>query len=415
MQELNIALVAIGGLVLVLGIISRPLRGSFLTRPLLALGLGVLLGPVGLDWLDPHHWGKQETILEQVARLTLAIGLMGVALRLPPLYPLKQWRPLVILLLPGMLLMCFSTALLAAGILGLPLLSALLLGAVASPTDPIVASSVVTGSVAQRNLPEYLRHMLSVESGTNDGLAYPLVLLPILLLAHPTAEAWTEWGLRVLLWEVGAAVGVGIAIGWAAGRLLDWAEAKKSIEEHSFLAFTVALSLLTLGAAKLQGTDGILAVFAAGSAFDGIVGGKERSEEENIQEAVNQFFTLPIFALFGLALPWDKWQELGWSGIGFVAAVLLLRRLPALLLLRPLLHPMDKTRDILFAGWFGPIGVAALFYAMLAMRRTGEEIYWTVGSLLIFSSLIVHGVTATVFTRLYGSAAPDKPDSKEDT
>ena len=86
-----------------------------------------------------------------------------------------------------------------------------------------------------------------------------------------------------------------------------------------------------------------------------------------------------------------------------MAAVLVLRRLPAVLALRPLLGPLrGKIKDVLFLGWFGPVGAAALYYAAFSFRETGIEAAWTVGSLVICASLLVHGVTATPLTKLYG-------------
>jgi sodium/hydrogen antiporter len=83
--------------------------------------------------------------------------------------------------------------------------------------------------------------------------------------------------------------------------------------------------------------------------------------------------------------------------------VLLLRRLPAVLALRPLLGPLQgTTKDVLFLGWFGPIGAAALYYAAFSLRETGIEEVWVVGSLIICASVLVHGVTATPLTKLYG-------------
>jgi NhaP-type Na+/H+ or K+/H+ antiporter len=97
---------------------------------------------------------------------------------------------------------------------------------------------------------------------------------------------------------------MGALIGYIAGRLLVWAEAKQSIEKQSFLAYTLAISLFVQGFVKLLGSDGILAVFVAGIAFDMVVGGSVSAEEENVQEAVDRFFTIYIFVLLGLALPW---------------------------------------------------------------------------------------------------------------
>ncbi len=405
MSELNIALAVVGGLVLVLGLLSGLVRRSFLSEPLVALLVGVLLGPAALGLLDLLNWGHQETILEQAARLTLAVGLMGVALRLPKGEPSRHWRSMAVLLVLVMPLMWLTSSLMAYLILGLPFFVALLIGAVITPTDPVVSSTIVVGEVAEKNLPADIRHTLSAESGANDGLAYPFVFLPILLLAHPPEEALLHWLTHTVLWEVGVAVIFGALIGYGAGRLLEWAGSEDLMEQTSFLAYTLALSLVVLGAAKLLGSDGILAVFVAGLAFDAAVSEGSRDEEERVQEAVNRFFILPIFVLLGVGLPWKEWLELGWAGLLLAGAVLLLRRLPAVLALKPLLGRVRGVRNALFLGWFGPIGVAALYYANLSLRETSAEVVWAVGSLVICSSILVHGLSATPLTKLYGRRA----------
>ncbi len=402
MSALNIALAVVGSLVLLIGLFSEPIKRSVLSAPLIALALGVLLGPAVFGVLDPSKWGRQEIILEEAARLTLAIALMGVALRLPDGYFLNRWRSMAVMLGLVMPLMWLASGLLTFLILGLPFWIALLIGAVITPTDPVLASTIVQGETAQKNLPARLRNLLSGESGANDGLAYPLVFLPILLLERPAGEALGHWVTYTLLWEVLAAVFMGAVVGYAAGLLLRWATQKGNIGQPSYLAYTVALALLVLGGAKLLGTDGILAVFAAGVAFSMAASIEEESQEEHVQEAVNRFFILPIFVLLGMALPWDKWVELGWGGVILIVAVLLLRRLPAVLALNPLIGQTRGLKDALFLGWFGPIGVAALYYASLAPREVGVEEVWVVGSLIITASIIAHGMSAGPLTRLYG-------------
>ena len=109
-----------------------------------------------------------------------------------------------------------------------------------------------------------------------------------------------------------------------------------------------------------------------------------------------------------MALPWEGWLGLGWRGLLLVVAVLLLRRLPTVLALRPLLGPLRRqTKDVLFLGWFGPIGAAALYYAAFSLRETGIKEAWVIGSLVICASVLVHGVTATPLTKLYGRLPAD--------
>lgn len=117
---------------------------------------------------------------------------------------------------------------------------------------------------------------------------------------------------------------------------------------------------------------------------------------------MNRFFVIPMFVLLGTALPWGGSASLGWSGILLVAAILLLRRPPVLLMLRPLLPNLRSRGDALFVGWFGPIAVAATYYASLMEHRLGEPLIWDVVSLVICGSILAHAISGAPPTRLYG-------------
>jgi len=284
-----------------------------------------------------------------------------------------------------------------------PFWTALLAGAVLTPTDPVLASSIVTGRVAEKYLPQSLRDALTAESGANDGLAYPFVFFALIFVADQASGAGIAVSLaRIIFWEVGFAVLVGGFLGYAAGKLLDWAESKRSIEATSYLAYTVALSLLVVGVCGLLGSSGILGVFVSGIMFARVVPTPERRDEERVQEAVNRFLLLPVFLLFGFTLPWDEWGSLGWLCVVIVAGMLLLRRLPGMIAVRPLLGSLREWPALLTLGWFGPIGVAAMFYGMAAERMASSAVIWPTVSLVIFASVIVHGITATPLATLYG-------------
>jgi len=250
----------------------------------------------------------------------------------------------------------------AALFLDLPLGLAALIGAIITPTDPVAASPIVTGDLAKDNIPDKLRHAISFDSGANDGLSYLFVFLPFLLLTLAPNEAFGHWLMRTLLWEVGAATLLGLFLGYGVGKLLQLAEGRNSIESDWRLVYTVALALLSAGVGKLIQSDELLVAFAAGTAFTQVVSGEDRQNEEHGQKAVNRFFSVPIFVLLGLALPWEGWGALGWGGVALAIAVLLLRRLPVLLLLRPLMPGVRSIPNALFAGWFGPIAVAAIYF-----------------------------------------------------
>jgi sodium/hydrogen antiporter len=406
MSQLNLALAAVGILVLALGLLSGLIkRTPLVSAPIASLLLGVILGPAVLGWLDPAQWTDDlQHLVQEAARITIGIAVMGVALRLPSGYLGKHWRtmgPVLFLLMPAMWL---ATSLLVHLILGLDLWLSLLVGAVLTPTDPVVSATIVLGKIAERNLPHRLRNAISAESGANDGLAFPLVLLPILVLTHPGANVAGEWLLNGLMWETGGALLFGAILGYLLGQLLHLAERKGTIEQSSFLAYTLAITVFTLGSAEMIGVNSLIAVFAAGIAFDHVVKGQERMEEEKVQEAANQFFTLPIFALLGLVMPWQEWLRLGAPGIVLALAVLMLRRLPALMLMHSFIPEYKGRREAAFAGWFGPLGAAALFYAAYAHEHTGLAEPWVIGTLVITASILIHGATGTTFTIWYGRA-----------
>ena len=409
MDPFNVAVAALGALVLALGLVSKWLEQHPVPVPLLALLVGVGLGPVGLGLLGPDDLGERAVVLEKVTRLVLAVGLVSVALRVPKAYPRTHGRTMAVLLGLGMPLMWAASTAVVAVTLGTDLWLAALIGAIVTATDPIAAAPIVVGPVAERTLPERLRHAISFESGSNDGLAYPFVLLPLAVLTRPEGQALGVWLRETVLWGVGAATALGLALGWAAGRLLQHAEAHDRITGAWRLVYTVALSLLAAGAGRLVGSDELLVVFAAGAAFVQIVGSEDRQEEEHGQEAVNRFFSVPIFAVLGLVIPWAGWARLGWSGVALAAGVLVLRRPPVLLLLRPLLPGLGSWRDALFMGWFGPVAVAALYYASLAEHRLGDPLVWDAVTLVVCASVVAHGVSAVPLSRLYARAAERSP------
>ncbi|WP_417777137.1 cation:proton antiporter [Stutzerimonas xanthomarina] len=403
MTQLNIALAIMGGVAVCIALLSALIKRSPVSEPALAVLVGAAVGPYGLSWLDLARWGDTFSILEQAARLTLAIGLMGVALRLQPAALKAMRKPIMLLLTFVMLGMWLVSSLLAGWLLGLSLWAALLLGAVITPTDPVVASSIVTGEFAKKHLPLRLRDTLSAESGANDGLAYAFVMLPILMLSHTSDQAWSRWLLESVLIGIGGAALVGAVVGFAAAKLLAFAEHKKLVANSSLLGYTVAFSLLTLGLAKLLQMDGVLAVFVGGLAFNFFSEKHEKQEEENIQEAVAKLFTLPMFVIFGIALPLHEWAALGWPLLAFALLVLLLRRPPAVMSLSATWRNALNLRDSLYLGWFGPLGIAAIYYAALAHSHLHDPLYWHAASALIFASIMIHGVSAAPLSRLYSS------------
>src|SRR5215210_8665691 len=218
LNALYVSLAAVGGLLLLLGMLGGLLKERTpVSEPLIALLAGVLIGPAALGLLDLADLGSQTLILEEAALVTLGVALVGVALRLPIGYSSSNWRLLFVLLGIVMPLMWIVGGLLAYLILGVSFWVAVLIGAIVTPTDPVVASSIVAGGVAERNLPAKLRHAISAESGYNDGLALPFVVLPVLVLTEPPGEAVGHWVTHTVLLEIVAGAALAALMGSPSG------------------------------------------------------------------------------------------------------------------------------------------------------------------------------------------------------
>jgi sodium/hydrogen antiporter len=405
MEHLNIFTTILGGIVFLFGLGSKWLQRSPFPPTVLALLLGVAIGPAGTGWLNLDELGERSRILEGLARLTLAIGLVGVALRIPREYPRKNWPELTGFILAAMLLMFVISTCALYFILQLPLTMAALIGAIVTATDPVASSPIVSGELSEKTLPERVRHFISFESGANDGLGYLLVFLPFLIMTLPQEQVISHWLFHTLLSGIVVGAVLGGAIGYGAGKLLHLSEDRGLIAEHWRLVYTVAVALFAVGAGRLSGTDEVLVVFAAGVAFVQVVSGSDRKNEEHGQEAINRFFAIPIFVVLGAAIPWEGWTRLGAAGLLLALAILLFRRVPVLLLLKPVLPSVRSWPDALFIGWFGPIAVAAIYYATLMEHRLGNPLVWEVTSLIVCASVLAHGMTAAPFTRWYRRAA----------
>lgn len=412
-MDINVVLALFSGALLVFAAFSTVLQRASLPGPLLCLAFGVLIGPHALGLLRMEDFGVPAgTLLEQAARITLAVGLAGVALRLPHGYWRNNARWIAGIIGLGMALMLIvATGVLWWG-LGIPFLMALLLAAIITPTDPVVTTPIVTGSLAEEKVPERVRHNLSSESGINDGLAYLFVMLPVLLITKP-GQAWHELLTKVLLWEVLGAAVVGVIAGYLLGKAFVLVQAKGLMEESSYLAFIVPLALLLLGAGKLIGTDALLAVFVGVAVFGQVIPPREEAQEEKVHDAVARLFLLPVFILLGIALPVSEWAGLGWIAPVVITAAVLLRRLITLWSLRPLVRGIHDRSETTFLSWFGPVGVSALFYATLAERHTGDHQIFVYVTLAIAVSVLVHGLTSAPFSAWLQHRKPQVKEREE--
>jgi sodium/hydrogen antiporter len=397
----DLVLVLVGASILTLGLPSNILKRLWLSVPLLALLAGVLLGPQVLAILEPDRLGREHKVLEELARVTLAVSLVGTALQITRADLREVCKRVASLLTIAMVGMWLLTSLGAWLLLDLPVWVALLLGAILTPTDPVVASTLVTGRLAEANLPRWLRRSLQLEAGANDGLALVFVLVSGLVLTLPDDDPATIAGEAI--GQVVLALVLGTAIGAIAAKVVDLAEDHQAMSGGFFLVSALALALLTLGAVHALGGTGILGAFVAGMTFSLMLEERYAEQLEATQDGLQQLLVVPVFLLFGSLLPWDGWIDLGWSGVAFALWALVVRRPAAAALALAVAPTPTPRRGIAFLSWYGPLGVAAIYYTLFVERYdlAQFERLFAAATLAIAVSVLVFSLSATPGVRRY--------------
>lgn len=393
---LTLAVVGVTGLLLAL--VSGPMQRSLpFSEALVALVLGVLAGPAVLGLVTIED-DLRDVLLLEGSRALLAASVMAAALRFPTPTFRGVLGPTLLLLAVAMPAAALLTGLSALA-LGVPVALALLIGACLAPTDPVLAASVVTGAPAERTLSQRLRALLTAESGANDGLGIVLVGLTV-AAALPAESVGPALGL--VAWEALGGTALGGTLGAAAGWGLTLARRHHDLGHGPELVYTLLLAAGVLGVARLAETGGVLAVFVAGLAYNRVVADTPRRHQVAVDEAINKYAVLPLFLLLGAVLPWAGWRGLGVGAVIFVLGVLLLRRPPLVIALaRPLGLSVPQAG---FAGWFGPMGVSALFYLAHARHQgVADDRLFAAVTLAVAVSVVVFGVTATPGRRLYAA------------
>lgn len=412
----DVLLTIVAGTLVVLGLTASLVKKYTLSPFLLAVVVGAVLGPQLLDVVDPTAGTvDRSTLLEQTSRIALALSVTSIGFRLQRPDVRANGRRVVSLLTLGMLVMWLVSSVGAWLLLGLSWPLALLLGAVLTPTDPAVASTLVQGSYAERMLPQRLRMTLEMESGVNDGLALPFVLLAGFLVPHSGVDSVGSLLLHITH-EVGLAVLLGPVAGVAVGLLTRLARSRGAMEETFLPMLVPATSLLVLALSGLLGSSGILAAFLAGVGMSWTAHDPQvRRGAAIAQENFTKVATTVVFLAFGAVLPWRDWATLGTAGLIFAAWILLLRRpIAGLAALTP---TRTGRASVAFLSWFGPIGVGSIYYATYVERfdHVQANRFFAVVSLVVVVSMIAHTLTATIGMRWYarrtGSEVPEGESS----
>lgn len=424
------AYAVLGGFIVIYGLISYVAKDRlYMSEPLIAVTVGIITGPYVLGWVDPLSWGTTEEtnyVTYELSRLVVGVQVLFTGISLPKAYLRKEAISLLILLAGVMTVAWFISALLIWGLIPhLTYLESLAIAAAITPTDPVLANSITKGRFAEKHVPHNLRNIIVAESGANDGLGFPFLFLALYLLARTGEDRGTSvgeevgrWVYGVVLYRILLSCVVGTIIGILAHKTLKWAETRGYIDRDNFFAYGFGLALFTLGTTGLYGSDDILACFVAGNAFtwkDWYRVRTQVEEEDTFQDIIDSLLNAAIFIYIGAIIPWDAYNTADqlvdinpWQIVVLGITILLLRRLPWVVALSRVIPAITNLSEALFAGWFGPIGVGAVFYIQVALREIPDDgtrdrlraVYAPVVLFCVFSSVLTHGITIPI-AKLY--------------
>ncbi len=415
MEEINIIIAIIAFVILSLGLVKANIKRSYVSEPLIALFIGFAIGPEILNIQDVMNWKDPYEIMHQLTRFTLALAVMASALRLPADFIKKNVRPYLVIILGGMLLMLLFSSL-AYYLFGFSFWESLLIGAILAPTDPVLATTIVSSNFAYHYIPAKLRNMITAESASNDGLAYAFVLLPVFVM-EKKEQPLTGWLTEVLLWENVGAIVLGVVLGYVFGKAFHFFHKRESMVQETLMAVALSFTFLVATFFPAIHMNGIIGVFAAGVVFQTLIGKDIEERHQEVQSMMERIFIVPVFVILGSMIPWAQWKEMPLFIWIITPLIIFLRRIPMLFILKPLIGIFNR-KDTVFAGWFGPIGVAALFYiTMLLKKYPGHEHLWPIVTYAVVCSTLIHAITANPFSRrfyYYPEPPPEKEEQEQD-
>lgn len=398
------ALLALLFLAFALG--SRKLSGTILTGPMLFAGVGLVIGPQVLGWVEIEI---SNSVIHAIAEVTLVVVLFTDAAS-TDLAVFRRARNLPLrMLLVGMPLAVGLGTLAATGLFpGWSIWEAALLAAILTPTDAALGQSVIENET----IPDRIRTAIGSESGLNDGLALPLVVLFAALASGGSDGGATYWlefvGSQILLGPL-----AGITIGYGAGRLVALADERGWMTEwaEGIAAMAVALGAFML-AESVHG-NGFLAAFAGGMAFGAGLGRKCRFLYE-FQQTEAHMLVLVTFTLVGAMLLPAAAQNFTMNCFLFaVFALTVMRMLPIALSLAGLKLGFHT---LAFLGWFGPRGLASVLFLLIVMQSTDlarESELLAAVALTVILSIVLHGITAAPWARIYGRSVGEQGGSND--
>jgi NhaP-type Na+/H+ or K+/H+ antiporter len=399
-------LLLVAGLVVLVGAVLLSLqRGRPFSAALVYLvagvAIGLLLRAIGFGWYDPID---DAVLFSRAAELAVIVSLFGAGVKLDRALSWRGWRTPVLLLVVAMPLTILGVALLGTWLVGMSVASAILLGAVLAPTDPVLAEEIQVGGPMEREPEDEARFSLTAEAGLNDGLAFPFVMLALIAYERGISQVgtwWLEWFTADFLY----AIVVGFVMGTVAGRLI--ARTTFGVIDRGWLAspfdafIAIGAIFAVYGATELIEGYGFLAVFAAGVAIRRFEAGHEVHHRlHEVTLVVEKLAELSVLLLLGSVLPIGGVLELGWPVLlAALGLIIVIRPLAVVISLMATKLPWSQR---LYIAWFGIRGLGSVYYlgfAFAVLTPIDARPLFSVVAVAILLSVALHGISGAVLTR----------------
>lgn len=384
-SQFDESLAVLGALLIGGALISGVARRSFLSLTALFVIAGFVLGEGGLEVL---RFDPESGFVASLAVVALILILFRDGLEVEGEMLQDAWHLPLRKLVLAMPLTAALVAVAANLLTDLDWTESFLLGALLSPTDPVLSSSVVTNP----RVPRLVRHSLNLESGLNDGLALPAVLALTASLAAADGFVWWEFVLQ----DVGVGFLTGILVGLGGSLLLPGGRAfGAEVSPHQKALYALGVGITAYAVAKLPPDgNGFIAVFVCA-----IVLGIRRPDVRACFEARSQdiieLVKLGIFVVFGSLLTFGGLFDDGMAAVAIAVFTLLVARPVAIAVALAGTRVDNATKG--FMAWFGPKGVATMTFSLFVLAEgvpAGEQIF-NLAALTVFVSIVVHGLTDT--------------------
>ena len=365
-----------------------------MSGPIVFVLVGLLMGPLGLGWFKGE---ASNTELRVLADLTLALVLFIDAANADFSILKKQLHipsRMLLLGLPGVI--ALGTVLAAVLFNALTLFEAAILGTMLAATDAALGKAVVTN----KNVPARVREGLNIESGLNDGLCVPILLVFIALASGTAGEGGsTMLALRLVAQELGIGLVVGVGLATIGAWLMRRCFERGWITEIWMQITVVGLAISCFAVAQSLHGSGYIAAFVGGLVF-GYKANEKTHKLVLAAEGIGETLALMTWMVFGSAVIGQVFNYFTWQVVVYaLLSLTVVRMLPVFVCLA---GTGEDARSRLFLGWFGPRGLASIVFAIIVLNKNlpGGKLMALVVVCTVFFSLIAHGISANPLAKM---------------